>query len=492
MKQEIPVIEPKTCLTCRACVGICPAGAIFQLRREITIDYSVCIRCGLCAQWCPARAISLNAVAPLQKNDLKYLNTPRHLDKTYDIIITGGGIAGLSTAIGALQHKPDLKILILEKKRKIGEDVNSSAGTWHFTLDMLPLTEGEKAKIVLKEFTKFGLAVEKECVVLDIGKTFLETIDMPRLQEVLSDKLLKMGAQIETNSFVDHVEKRDDVFNVDVISNGTDYLLRSKHLVDASGIDSSISRELGFHRSWDPDVIGVGAEYEMTWNGDPEIIWFVRMKHRNLGYAWSFPINKDTSRVGIAGLISAFRENKLMLQKELDLFLDSHFLIRQNTGDQISRLNFKCGAYPMIRMSDKIISDKALRVGDAASQANPILGEGIYYAIKYGLKAGEVLAKARTGSIEELKPYEDFVFKDNAKFEEDKINYQVDYDLVVRKLNELKGKLSENEKLALLSFIMPLESNWNDKINLAKKILGYSETMKFFGSIARRRIGKIL
>ena len=91
-----------------------------------------------------------------------------------------------------------------------------------------------------------------------------------------------------------------------------------------------------------------------------------------------------------------------------------------------------------------------------------------------------------------MRPYEDFVFKDNAKFEEDKISYQVDYDLVVRKLNELKGKLSENEKLALLSFIMPLESNWNDKINLAKKILGYSETMKFFGSIARRRIGKIL
>jgi len=491
MMQEFPNIEPKTCLTCRACVGICPTGAIFQLRREITINYSVCNRCGLCAQWCPAKAISFSASASSEKVSLKNVHPPMHLENIYDIIIAGAGIAGLSTAIGALRQNPDLKILILEKKRKIGEDVNSSAGTWYFTLDMLPLTQEEKSDIVLQEFTKFGLAVEKESVVLDIGRTFLETIDLSQLHITLSEKLLKMGAQVETNSFVDSLIKTNEGFTINISSKGVLYSVMSKLLVDSSGIDSWISRKLGFHKSWDPNVIGVGAEYEMTWEGDPKVIWFVRMKHRNLSYAWSFPIGNNKSRVGIAGLIRAFKNNNVPVQDELDIFVDSHFLIKENTNNEISRTNFKCGAYPMIRMPDKIIAERALRVGDAASQANPILGEGIYYGIKYGLKAGEVLAHAKTGSVEELKPYEDFVLKDSKKFEEDKLGYKADFDAMVRKLNEIKDKLSEEEKWAFLSFIMPLESSWGAKLSIATKLLGYGETMKLFGAVAKKKMGKM-
>jgi len=60
-------------------------------------------RCGLCVQWCPAGAISNRSEIAVQKITLKKINTPQHLDKTYDLMIVGGGIAGLSTAIGALQ-----------------------------------------------------------------------------------------------------------------------------------------------------------------------------------------------------------------------------------------------------------------------------------------------------------------------------------------------------------------------------------------------------
>ncbi|MCE8422787.1 MAG: NAD(P)/FAD-dependent oxidoreductase [Candidatus Methanoperedens sp.] len=488
MKQEIPVITPEICLTCRTCVGICPMGAISQLRREMSIDHSTCNRCGICVQWCPAKAISFHQELALQKTPLRKINAPQHLNKIYDLIIVGGGIAGLSTAIGALQKEPELKVLVLDRKRKVGEDINSSAGTWYFTLDMLPLSHEERAGIILQKFTKFGFAVEKESVVLDIGKAFLETIDLSRLMEVLSDKLLGFGAQIETNSFVDNIENTDTGFIINIISNGVTYQIRSMSLVDATGIDAGIFRKLGFARSWDPNLIGVGAEYEMTWSGDPEIIWFIRMKHRNLGYAWSFPIGNRLSRIGVAALINAFKYNKIVIQEELESFINSHFLIRENTKGQISRTNFKCGAYPMMRMEDKIISDRILRVGDAASQANPFLGEGIYYAIKYGLKAGEVLAGSKNGNVAELKPYEDFVLADKKKFEEDKIGYNVDYDRVLKKLNEIKDKLSDKEKWAFLSFIMPLESNWNSRLQIAVKLLGYGEAMKLFGSIARRKI----
>ena len=160
MKKEIPVITPEICLTCRTCAGICPVGAIFQLRREMTIDHSICNRCGICVQWCPARAISNRPEIAPQKIAIKKINTPQHLDKTYDLMIVGGGIAGLATAIGALQKKPELNVLVIDRKRKIGEDINSSAGTWYFTLDLLGLTKVERTGIILQEFTKFGFAVE--------------------------------------------------------------------------------------------------------------------------------------------------------------------------------------------------------------------------------------------------------------------------------------------------------------------------------------------
>lgn len=499
--KKLFIINPEICLTCRMCVGICPKNAIKQLRRDVYIDHSKCNKCKICIDWCPAKAISFDTCTYSENiHRIKSVNTPQHLNQIYDIIIVGGGIAGLSTGISTLWHKLDLKILMLEKKRKIGEDVNSSSGTWHFTLDMPPLTNDEKSYVTLQEFTKFGLSVENESVVLDIGRPFLRTIDFSRLLEVLSEKFQKMGGQIETNSFVDSLTKTTDIidktvtihtngiFVINVISNGTTYPLRSKLLVDASGIDSSISRELEFHKGWNPNVIGVGAEYEMTWEGDPNIIWFIRLKHRNLGYAWSFPIGNKKSRVGISGLASAFKNNNMILQEELDLFIHSHFLIKQNTGNNISRTNFKCGAYPMIRMADKIVTDNAIRIGDAASQANPILGEGIYYAIKYGIKAGEILANTKKGDIGELKSYENYVLRDNKKFEEDKIGYNVDYDAVVRKLNKIKDDISEDEKWAFLSFIMPLESNWNDKLMIATKILGYRETLKLFGKMAKRKL----
>ncbi len=486
MKKEVPSIAQETCLTCRACVGICPTGAISQLRREILIDYSACNGCGLCAKWCPAQAISLVKAQPNPKPEPKRTSIPQHLDTVYDLIIAGGGIAGLSTAIGAIQQNPKLNLLVLEKKRKIGEDVNSSAGTWYFTLDILPLTPQERAGVVLQKFTKLGISVEKESVVLDIGKAFLETIDLSQLQILLSEKLLKLGVQIETNSFVEDVKKTNVGFTLTVVSNGNQYTLQTKLLADASGIDSGISRKLGLHKSWNPNTIGVGAEYEMTWGGDPSIIWFIRMKHRNLSYAWSFPTGAKKSRVGVAGLLSAFKDNKIQLQEELDLFLASHFLIKDNTGTKISKVNFKCGAYPMMRMADKIISDNLLRVGDAASQANPILGEGIYYAIKYGLTAGRALAQNG------LKSYSDGVLKDSKKFEEDKIGYNADYDAMVKKLNEIKDKLSKEEKWALLSFIMPLESSWDAKIKITTKLLGYRKTMQLFGLAAKNKIKKLL
>lgn len=46
------------CVSCGACAGSCPVGAIAEGDGKFEIDANACISCGSCAGTCPAGAIS--------------------------------------------------------------------------------------------------------------------------------------------------------------------------------------------------------------------------------------------------------------------------------------------------------------------------------------------------------------------------------------------------------------------------------------------------
>ena len=46
------------CVSCGACEGECPVGAIAQADGQFVIDASACLDCGACAATCPTGAIS--------------------------------------------------------------------------------------------------------------------------------------------------------------------------------------------------------------------------------------------------------------------------------------------------------------------------------------------------------------------------------------------------------------------------------------------------
>ncbi|NOZ76206.1 MAG: 4Fe-4S dicluster domain-containing protein [Euryarchaeota archaeon] len=483
---NVPVIDPVTCSTCRACVGICPVGAVRQLRREVEVDYGACVSCGLCVQNCPTGAMTFPEreveAAPAREK----VSTPAHLGGRFDLVVCGAGIAGLSTALGALKEDPGMEVLVLDKKRIIGEDANSSAGTWSFTLDMLPLDGDERERVVLQRFTGFGLGTRKSWTVIRTDEPYLETLDLPALLKVLAKKLVAMGARIETNTFVESIKREDGGFTLTAVSKGVAYDIRTRLFADASGVDTRPSRDLGMHLSWKPEVLGVGAEYEMGWRGEQETAWIIPIQYLGLGYAWVFPIGTGLARVGVAGLLSAFQERGLKLQEVLDTFIEEHPLIRENTAPDSSRLAYKCGAYPIAGIAEDIVTEGALRVGDAAAQANPLLGEGIYYCIKNGLFAGRTLARAREGTEEELKPYRDFVLSYAQRFEEDKLGFRLDFDAIIRKLNENPDLLSPKEKRVLLEYMMPVKPDWKTRIAISKKLLGTKKTLQVFGSVMKR------
>lgn len=46
------------CVSCGACAGGCPVGAISEGESHYEIDADTCISCGACAGTCPSGAIS--------------------------------------------------------------------------------------------------------------------------------------------------------------------------------------------------------------------------------------------------------------------------------------------------------------------------------------------------------------------------------------------------------------------------------------------------
>ncbi len=46
------------CISCGACEGECPVGAISQGDSQYVIDADTCIDCGACEATCPTSAIS--------------------------------------------------------------------------------------------------------------------------------------------------------------------------------------------------------------------------------------------------------------------------------------------------------------------------------------------------------------------------------------------------------------------------------------------------
>jgi ferredoxin len=54
------VNEEEKCISCGACIAVCPAGAIsFNKNKEIEIERDRCHRCGVCVEACPRRSLSI-------------------------------------------------------------------------------------------------------------------------------------------------------------------------------------------------------------------------------------------------------------------------------------------------------------------------------------------------------------------------------------------------------------------------------------------------
>jgi flavin-dependent dehydrogenase len=209
----------------------------------------------------------------------------------YDVVIIGGGFAGLSTA-ASICGKSDITLLLVEKDI-IGNPTKTSPFTFPDTVEHFHLS-----KAVLQKYTRFtyrsptGIAAS-----FSFEKPAFVTLDYQKACSIMLD-------QIKNKSNIDILEKTKaielDITKVGLkisLSNGVTVFCDI--LVDASGCSFFAARKLGLKL---PTLYShpYGEFLEKCEIEDPyEMCIFSGVKYGN-GGGWMYPIDKETARFGFA------------------------------------------------------------------------------------------------------------------------------------------------------------------------------------------------
>jgi len=318
----------------------------------------------------------------------------------YDVVIVGGGPAGSSAAFTAAKN--GVRVAILEKEDSIAQSVRTSGVTWIKDVKKFGIPSECYNEIRKYSFCSPNNQVsisdaEPRAVVLDVRKTY----------QWLTQQAEKEGADIflKTNVTGVKTDANGKITGVKASSN-EDIIFNAKVVIDASGFQSVVAKSLGVVTQW--ERFGVGAEYEATAEHVEQDTWWlmVGQQYSPAGYAWIFPVSKNTVRIGVG---IGKPESNVDPTERLKELLKTKLGPIKDLG-KITPIEFHYGLIPNDGLSRKTVYDNLILVGDSAGQANPLVLEGIRYAIMFGRVAGDVSANAvKSGDTSEksLKKYEE-------------------------------------------------------------------------------------
>ncbi|MFL6343650.1 MAG: NAD(P)/FAD-dependent oxidoreductase [Nitrososphaeraceae archaeon] len=299
----------------------------------------------------------------------------------YDIAVVGGGPAGLSAAYAAAKSKA--KVILFEKDESIAHNIRTSGVTWIEEIEKLGITRQHYNPIKnycfispSNEVTIRG-STAKSCV-LNVRSAF----------QHLAFLAAEAGSEIMVKSNVINVvmDSKKRISGLKASTPKGDMVIGSKLVIDASGFNSSIARRLGIVNEW--RRYGVGAEYECYCENVDRETWtlMVGREYSEAGYAWVFPLSKNRVRIGVG---IGRPESKTDPLEKLNSIIEKK-LNPLYKMEKITPIELHYGVIPNEGLRKSTVFDGLILVGDSAGQANPLVLEGIRYAIEFGRLAGEI------------------------------------------------------------------------------------------------------
>ncbi|MGB9436565.1 MAG: geranylgeranyl reductase family protein [Desulfobacterales bacterium] len=318
----------------------------------------------------------------------------------FDVIVIGAGPAG-STAAYLLASK-GFRVLILDKNtfprdKLCGglltcKTVKLLESTFRITVDVL-----KSKQIITCSSIKYR-------VVSSTGSSFTSQLEYPFhfVQRTVYDSFwLKMacraGAQFRSGEKVISL----DHFNFGgAVSTGRGSKFYGKFILGADGAISKVRRWLAsrnFIHTGLKSNLATALEIFLPTRQTPDLPDYpqIYFGHIPWGYAWCFP-GKHVRVIGICGLNAKAGR---LLRNGYEAFLDSIHISREHLPAPASH------ALPYGNYLRTPGSGNVLLLGDACGLADPLLGEGIYYAHKSAQLAAEAVMQSYHEPPAVLKAY---------------------------------------------------------------------------------------
>jgi digeranylgeranylglycerophospholipid reductase len=321
-------------------------------------------------------------------------------EEKFDIAVVGGGPAGLSAAYAAA--KGGAKVVLFEKDQSIAHSIRTSGVTW--------ISEMERLGIPSKFYNpiqnyRFVSPSNDILITGNVSKSCV--LDIRGMYQHLAFLAAKEGVQLMVKSnVIDVIKDGDRMVGVKANTPKGRLTVRSTLVIDASGFSTSVGRKAGVAGQW--KRYGVGAEYECYCDDIDSTTWvlMVGQKYSDAGYAWSFPLSTNRVRIGVG--IGRPESNEEPLDK-LHEIIEKRFKPLDALRDgKIQPIELHYGFIPNEGVRRNSIADGLVMVGDSAGQSNPLVLEGIRYAIDFGRLAGKVGADSlsENSDKESLLEYE--------------------------------------------------------------------------------------
>lgn len=313
-----------------------------------------------------------------------------------DVVVIGAGPAGCAAAVTARRH--GLDVVVVDRARfprdKIcGDGLTTSAlrELEALGLDPTPLASWIGVDDVLVR------APDGRRTVLPLPRgrgLFGAVVRRAELDDALVRLAAAAGAEIREGAAVTDVRPTGDGVLVETES-GT---LQARHVVAADGMWSPTRKFLGvaeptyrgeWHafRQYHRDVSDDAASRLMVWF-EPDLL---------PGYAWSFPLGDGSANVGF-GILRTTDGYRIgdMGQVWREILARPH--VREFLGpDATPEGPHRAWPIPARVGRVRLSAGRTLFVGDAATAADPMTGEGIGQALQTGRWAAEAIA-AHPGS----------------------------------------------------------------------------------------------
>lgn len=323
----------------------------------------------------------------------------------YDVIVVGGGPGGSIAANFCAEA--GLSTLIIEKERLPrykpcgGCLSRKTVNLLGFDLSSVVENTIYGAKFTFRSKDPFIITSEDPIAFL---------VMRDRFDQLLVSRALENGAAILEGEKVKKIEEKNEGVEVEC---GEGKKFYCRYLVGADGAESTVAKSLclppqGNHGG------GVAIESEIAFDASirfpPEELRLISLDFGRIpnGYGWVFP-KREWLSVGIGGM---FRETKKMNPRRyLQSFLKGlDYIPEGKTGRVIG--HFLPSFYDE---QQKVCKGRVLLVGDAAHLMDPLQGEGIYYAIRSGMLAGEAIIKWKRQGIAPSTYYQKVVQSDICK-----------------------------------------------------------------------------